>query len=116
MSRLRVIVRPHLVTGFQLAGVEAFAAADVETAESLLISWLDEDEPCLVAIEEALSDRLDPGLVNRLHASDRVLHLAIPGGGASDYAVTRSTRIARMIRRSIGVRITFGDVKDWGDE
>lgn len=116
MSRLRAIVRPHLVSGFHLAGVEAHGAEDIEAAAELLAMWLDEGEACLVAIDEALADRLDPAIVNRLHASDRVFHIPIPGGGASDYAVTRGARIARMIRHSIGVRITFGGDREWTDE
>lgn len=112
MSRLRVIVRPHLVEGFHLAGVEAYGAEDVEVAAALLTEWLDQGDECLVAIDDVLAEALDPALLARINNSDRLLHLAIPGGGASDYAATRSARIARMIRRSIGVRFTFGDEKE----
>jgi vacuolar-type H+-ATPase subunit F/Vma7 len=116
MSRIRAIVRPHLVPGFDLAGVETHGAEDVETAAALLSAWLDEGEACLVAIDEILAERLQPSIVSRLQASERVLYLAIPGGGTTDYAVTRGARIARMIRRSIGVRITFGSDTEWSDE
>ena len=36
MSRLIVVTRPALVTGFQLAGVDAYGAEDVETAQELI--------------------------------------------------------------------------------
>jgi vacuolar-type H+-ATPase subunit F/Vma7 len=114
MSRLRAIVRPNLVTGFQLAGVETYSVDDVEAAEALILSWLGQGEASLLAVEDSLLAHLDVALLNRLDASDDVLYIAIPGGGSSDATVTRSAQIARMIRRSIGVRITFGDEKDQG--
>lgn len=110
-----MIVRPQLVAGFHLAGVEAYAAEDVEAAAALLTEWLAQGDECLVAIDEILAAVLDPALVTRLNHSDRLHFLTIPGGGVSDYAATRSARIARMIRRSIGVRFTFGSDKDRSD-
>lgn len=112
MSRLRAIVRPQLVAGFNLAGVEAFGAEDAEAAAALLNEWLDQGDECLVAVDDVLAQALDPALLTRIASVDRLLYLAIPGGGVSDYAATRSARIARMIRRSIGVRFTFGNDKE----
>jgi vacuolar-type H+-ATPase subunit F/Vma7 len=38
MSSLLVVTRPALVTGFHLAGVEAFGVDDVESAQELIKS------------------------------------------------------------------------------
>ncbi len=115
MSTLRAVVRPNLVTGFQLAGVEAYGAEDVEAAEELIAAWLDANETCLLALDDSLLAHLDPALIQRLDGSDSLLYLAIPSGGPTGQDVTRSARIARMIRRSIGVHIAIGNEKNQGD-
>lgn len=112
MSRLRVIASPDVVTGFHLAGVEAHGVQDVEAAETLLETWLDEREAALVAIEDGLLAALSPGLLRRLEASETVLYLAIPGALAGEVAVTRRARLARLLRRTIGVQISFGGEPD----
>ncbi len=117
MSQLRVIVRPSLAAGFALAGVETHSVDDVEAAEALIAAWLDAGETGLLAVEESLLAHLDRGLLRRLDASGGLLYLAIPGGEAVEGGITRSARIARMIRRTIGVRIAFGeeDAEGTGD-
>ena len=42
MSRLLVVTRPDLATGFELAGVETFVVQDAEEAEELIGGWLDD--------------------------------------------------------------------------
>jgi len=109
MSKLRAIVRPSLVAGFQLAGVEAYGAEDVESAEELIAVWLDAGEPCLLALDDTLLTHINPALMKRLNASDDLLTIGIPSNEPSGTSITRSDRIARLIRRSIGVHITFGN-------
>lgn len=107
MSRLLVITRPSLVYGFQLAGVEAFSAEDVETAQELIESWLEAGEAGLLAIDDGLLAHLDPVLLKRLESSENLPVLAIPGGEPMGAEVSRRHRIAEMIRRAIGFHITF---------
>ncbi len=109
MSKLRAIVRPGLVAGFRLAGVEAYSAEDVEAAEKLIMSWLDAGETCLAAIDDNLLAHISPAIIKRIDASDNLLMIGIPSGEPTETSVTRSDRIARMIRRSIGVHIAFGN-------
>ncbi|NPV68884.1 MAG: hypothetical protein HPY64_17280 [Anaerolineae bacterium] len=117
MSSLRVVVRSDLAVGFALAGVETHGVEDVEAAEELIAGWLDAGETGLLAIEESLLAHLDRALLKRLDASGTLLYLAIPGGEAAEDGITRSARIARMIRRTIGVRIAFGgeEAEETGD-
>jgi len=112
VSRLWVIVRHSLETGFQLAGVETYGAEDVETAEELINAWLDEGETGLLAIEDNLMANMDRAIIRRLDASGNQFNVTIPGDGSEGQAVTRSARIASMIRRSVGVRITFRHEKN----
>lgn len=107
MSRLLVVTRPELVHGFQLAGVDAYGAEDVESAQELIDSWLVAGEVGLLAIDDGLLESMDPAVVRRLETSDRLPFLAIPGGRPLGPEASRKYRIAEMIRRAIGFHITF---------
>lgn len=107
MSRLLVVTRPDLATGFELAGVETFVVQDAEETEELIGGWLNEGEKGLLAIDETLLLLLNPGLVRRLQASPDLPHLAIPGGQPLDRRLSRRGRITEMIRQAIGFHITF---------
>lgn len=107
MSRLLILTRPSLVAGFQLAGVDAYGADDIETAEELIEGWLESGEVDLLAIDDGLLERIDMGLVHRLESSDQLPFLAIPGGEPLGPEASRRYRIAELIRRAIGFHITF---------
>jgi vacuolar-type H+-ATPase subunit F/Vma7 len=107
MSQLLVVTRPTLVPGFQLAGVEAYGAPDVESAQELIGAWLDAGETGLLAIDDGLLANMDPGFLKRLRSSETLLHLAIPGGQPLGRTASRKYRIAQTIRRAIGFHITF---------
>ncbi len=107
MSRLIVITSPDMAVGFNLAGVEAFPAEDVETAAERIESWLAAGEQGLLAIDDVLLARMDPRLVRRLEASEQTLFLAIPGGQGSDEVMYRQRRIAELTRRAIGFHSIF---------
>lgn len=107
MSRLRVLVRPELAAGFELAGVETYSVEDVEAAEEQIAAWLERDEDGLIALDEGLLGRLEEGLLRRLEAARGLHYLAIPGGGELGPEFSRQHRISEMIRRAIGLRISF---------
>jgi vacuolar-type H+-ATPase subunit F/Vma7 len=107
MSRLLVVTRPALAPGFYLAGVEAFGAEDVETAQEIIEGWLESGEVGLLAIDEGLLEYMDPLLIKRLEGSGKLPYLGIPGGGAYGTEISRRHRITEMIKRAIGFHITF---------
>jgi len=107
MSRLLVVTRPDLVPGFQLAGVEAFGAEDAETAQELISNWLETNEVNLLAIDDGLVAVMDPAFIKRLESSEHLPHLLIPGGKPLGPEASRRYRVAEMIRRAIGLHITF---------
>jgi V/A-type H+-transporting ATPase subunit F len=107
MSRLLVITRPNLVDGFRLAGVEAYAAEDVETAQELIESWIEAGETGLLAIDDGFLERIDPVVMKRLEATGQLDYLAIPGGEPLGPEASRRHRLAQQIRRAIGFHITF---------
>ncbi len=107
MRRLLVVTRPSLAVGFRLAGVDAYAVEDVESAQELIGAWLDADETGLLAIDDGLLAHMDPAFVERLNAARHLPHLAIPGGEPLGPEMSRQHRIAEMIRRAVGFHITF---------
>jgi vacuolar-type H+-ATPase subunit F/Vma7 len=107
MSRLLVLTRPSLVSGFQLAGVNAYGAEDVETAQEMVENWLATGEAGLLAVDDGLLAEMNPALLRRLASSDQLPYMAIPGGGPLGPEATRKYRISEMIRRAIGFHITF---------
>jgi vacuolar-type H+-ATPase subunit F/Vma7 len=107
MSRLLIVTHPTLVTGFHLAGVDAFAVEDVVSAQELISSWLNDGEDGLLAIDEGLLAHMETAFVKRLGAATHLPYLAIPAGRPVGPETPRRHRIAEMIRRAIGFHITF---------
>lgn len=107
MSHLLIVTRPALVPGFQLAGVEAFAARDVEEAQQLITKWLDIGETGLLAIDEDFLAAFDSAFLQRLSAAEQLPYMTIPGDRPAGKELSGRSRIARMLRRAIGFHITF---------
>lgn len=107
MSHLIIVTRPALAAGFHLAGVEAFAAEDVESAQELISGWLEEGEEGLLAIDEGLLAHMEPAFIKSLGAAPYLPYVSIPGGRLVGPEISRRHRIAEMIRRAIGFHITF---------
>ena len=107
MSQLFIVTRPTLVTGFHLAGIDAYGAEDVESAQELIDKWLNAGEVGLLAIDDGLLAHMDAAFLKRLDASENLPYLAIPGGQPLGPEASQRHRIAAMIRRAIGFHITF---------
>jgi len=107
MSQLFIVTRPSLVTGFRLAGVDAYGAEDVESAQELISKWLKDGEVGLLAIDDGLLAHMDTAFLRRLDAYENLPYLAIPGGQPLGPEASRRHRIAALIRRAIGFHITF---------
>jgi vacuolar-type H+-ATPase subunit F/Vma7 len=115
MSHLFIVTLPELVTGFHLAGVDAFAADNAGRAQALIGGWLDTEQEGLVAISETLLARMEPAFLKRLQACRTLLYLAIPDGPPLRRRISQRQRIAEMIRRAIGFHITFRAEEDGGN-
>lgn len=107
MSRLLVITRPELVPGFYLAGVDAFGVENYESAQELIQSWWLEEESGLLFIDEALFAAMGPAFVHKMEAYEAMPFLTLPAGGPAGVEVSRKYQISQMIRRAVGVQITF---------
>lgn len=107
MSRLIILTRPGLVTGFRLAGVAAYTADSVESAQEQVGSWITNGEEGLLAIDEGLLELMDATVIKRLEAAERLPYIPFPGGEPLGPETSRKYQIAEMIRRAIGFHITF---------
>ena len=115
MSQLFIITRPALVPGFQLAGVDAHGVEDMETAQELIEKWMTAGEVGLLAIDDGLLAHMDASFLKRLAASDHLPFIAIPGGQPLGLEASQRHRIAALIRRAIGVHITFKGEEEGGE-
>lgn len=107
MSRLLIVTQPGLVTGFHLAGVDAFAAATSVEAQKLIAGWLDGGEAGLLAIDESLLAGFEDAFRQRLTAAEQLHHLALPNGDPSGITASGRHHIAVLLRQALGFRITF---------
>jgi vacuolar-type H+-ATPase subunit F/Vma7 len=107
MSRLLIVTKPGLVTGFQLAGVDAFVAQTSNEAQKLIDTWLDAGEAGLLAIDEQLLAGFDDAFRQRLTAAEQLPHLALPGGNPGDIKAAGRRHIAALLRQALGFHITF---------
>jgi vacuolar-type H+-ATPase subunit F/Vma7 len=107
MSRLLVITRPTLVSGFRLAGVDAYGVENIEDAENLIDNWLKADEVGLLAIDDGLMEVMALSVKKRLEEYEKLPYITIPGGGSLGTGFSRRHHITEMIRRAIGFHITF---------
>jgi vacuolar-type H+-ATPase subunit F/Vma7 len=107
MSELLIVTSPTLVTGFRLAGVNAFAAADAQEAQALIGRWLNEEESGLLAVDEELLAALDPAFVQRMAAAEQLPYLALPSGRATGPEHSGHSRIVELLRQAIGFQISF---------
>lgn len=107
MNRLLVLTRPELLNGFRLAGVEAWAAEDVQGAVQILSGWLASGDDCLLAVDEAFLQKMEPAFTRRLENDEHALLIAIPTGDRLAEAVYQRNRIAELTRRAIGFHSIF---------
>jgi vacuolar-type H+-ATPase subunit F/Vma7 len=90
-----------------LARVDAYGAEDVESAEGVVEELLESGESGLLAIDDGILAEMDPAFLRRLQAAEQLPYISIPGGRPLGQEAHRRYRLAEMIRRAIGVHITF---------
>jgi vacuolar-type H+-ATPase subunit F/Vma7 len=109
MSRLFIITPPETVSGFHLAGIDAHAANDAETAKTQIKKWLAAGEKGLLAIDADLYAGFDPVFQDRLNAGGQLPVIVLPNGRPVGPEKTGRQQIADLIREAIGFHITFQD-------
>ncbi len=107
MAKLTIITNPTLAPGFQLAGVEVVSADTHARAQTELIRLLDEGEAGIIAIDSAFMSALDYSTSRRIEEMVKPVVVSLPPGADVLPEQRRSHQIAELIRRAIGIRMTF---------
>jgi vacuolar-type H+-ATPase subunit F/Vma7 len=107
VAKLTVITNPTLAPGFRLAGVEVIAAEDSARARQALIQLIDEGEAGIIAIDTPYLTALDYATARRIEEMVKPVVVSLPMGGPVLPEQRRSRQIAELIRRAIGIRMTF---------
>lgn len=112
MARLTMVAPPELAVGFRLAGTDVVAVDDaVETAVAL--ERLRHDpEVGVIGVFAPFFEALEPAL--RLACEDSVapVVVAVPLGEAGSGSTDYRARMASLLQRAIGYRISFGEEDD----
>lgn len=107
MSRLFILTREELALGFHLAGIDARGVRDVETAQEIIGNWLDRGEAGLLALDDGLLARMESTFVERLDNTIDLPYIIIPSGEPLGEEFSRQYRITQLIRRTVGIHISF---------
>jgi vacuolar-type H+-ATPase subunit F/Vma7 len=106
---LTIITNPTLAPGFALAGVQVIAAESDAVARRALARLLDEGEAGIIALDAPYLASLDYATARRIDELVKPVVVALPVGANVLPEQRRSRQIAELIRRAIGIRMTFRD-------
>ncbi len=107
MAKLTIITNSALAPGFRLAGVEVIVADGAERARHSLDRLLDEGEAGIIAMDADFLSKLDYGTARRLEELVKPVVVSLPMGADVLPEQRRSRQVAELIRRAIGIRMTF---------
>ncbi len=107
MAKLTVITNPVLAPGFRLAGVDVIAAENHTSARNALARLIDEGEAGIIAVDAPFLSNLDYATARRIEDMVKPVVVSLPSGTDVSPEQRRSRQIAELIRRTIGIRMTF---------
>ncbi|HSR43557.1 MAG TPA: V-type ATP synthase subunit F [Longimicrobiales bacterium] len=101
---LRVVCRPGVAAGFELAGIAARTAEDPEEARIATLELAGDPDVGVIAVEEDLvSDSVE--LEEEIRRSGGATLLPFPGPTWVERPEAPREYVARILRRAIGYRV-----------
>lgn len=102
--KARIVCRPALAPGFELAGWAVERADDAAAARARLAALAADPTVGVVLVEDRLHRALTPETLRRLERLPRPLVATFPGPRA-DTAVTAEAELLDILQRAIGYRV-----------
>jgi vacuolar-type H+-ATPase subunit F/Vma7 len=107
VAKLTIITNPALAPGFRLAGVDVVVAEDGTRAREALVRLIHEGEAGIIAMDAPYFSALDSATAQRIQELVKPVVVSLPVGTETQPEQRRSHQIAELIRRAIGIRMTF---------
>ena len=109
MARLMMVASPELAVGFRLAGTDVVAATTPAEAEAALTEMVADPEVGVIGVTASLLAGIDPTLRRRLEDMVSPVVVAVPEGTKLGAESDHRARLASLLQRAIGFRISFGE-------
>ncbi len=107
MARFALVTTAELGPGFRLAGAEVHVATGIDEAERMLNGLLADAEVGVVGVHAPFLDQFDPALRSRLDDMVAPVVVAVPAGTTAVGPSEHRARLAGMLQRAIGHRMSF---------
>ncbi len=109
MARLTMVAPPELAVGFRLAGTDVVAVDDPEATGVALERLAADIEVGVIGVYAPFFDELDPATRRAYEDSVAPVVIAVPLGAVGTEARDHRARLASLLQRAIGYRISFGE-------
>ncbi len=109
MARLTMVAPPELAVGFRLAGTDVVAVYDPEDTEAALERLRADPEVGVIGVYAPFLERLEPAIRSEYEDSVAPVVVAVPVGAVGTEARDHRARLAALLQRAIGYRISFGE-------
>lgn len=107
VAHLELVVPEELGAGFLIGGAGVHAAADPVTAAATVRRLIADGERGVIAVYEPWLAAFGRAERERLEESVTPVVVAVPSGLAAAGATARRARLAALLQRAVGYRITF---------
>jgi vacuolar-type H+-ATPase subunit F/Vma7 len=109
MARLMMVAPPELAAGFRLAGTDVVAVSTPEEAEVVLERLAADPEVGVIGVSSSLLEGIDPAIRTDLEDMVAPVVVGVPSGGTGIGEEAHRARLASLLQRAIGFRISFTD-------
>ena len=107
-----MVTPPDLAVGFRLAGTDVVAVDDAASTEAALERLAADPEVGVIGVYAPFFERLDPEARRGYEDSVAPVVLPVPVGAVGTEAIDHRARLASLLQRAIGYRISFGEGTD----
>ncbi len=109
MARLTMVAPPELAVGFRLAGTDVVAVDDPADMEAALERLQADPEVGVIGVYAPFFDQLQPAARRAYEDSVAPVVIAVPLGAVGTEPTDHRARLASLMQRAIGYRISFGE-------